>query len=45
MTNEIVVTKLDTGTPGARDSRMPPTAASSANTIDRIVAYSGLAVT
>ena len=33
MTNEIVVTNTDTGTPGASDNTMPATADNSANTV------------
>ena len=35
--NEMVVTNTDTGTPGARDSRMPPTAEISAKTTDATI--------
>ena len=34
MTNEIVVTNTDTGTPGASDNTMPATADNSANTTE-----------
>jgi hypothetical protein len=41
MANEIVVTNTDTGTPGASDSRMPPTAETSANTTDAAMVAAG----
>ena len=41
MPNEIDVTNTDTGTPGARDSTMPPTAAISANTTDATIVVTG----
>ena len=39
--NEIVVTNTDTGTPGASDNRMPPTAEISANTTDATMVATG----
>ena len=41
MANEIVVTNTDTGTPGASDNRMPPTAAISANTTEAMIVETG----
>ena len=41
MTNEIVVTNTETGTPGASDSTMPPIAATSANTTDAAMFATG----
>src|ERR1700712_167649 len=41
MANDITVTNTDTGTPGASDNTMPPTAANSANTIDAAMVAPG----
>src|ERR1700742_5000402 len=45
MRNEMAVTNALTGFAGTRDSPMPPSPASSANTIDSTVATTGEAVT
>src|SRR3954447_8366137 len=44
MRNEIAVTNALTGAPGASDSRIPPTADTSANTTASTVARNGFAV-
>ena len=41
MPNEIDVTNTDTGTPGASDSTIPPTAAISANTTEASIVVTG----
>ena len=41
MANEIVVTNTDTGTPGASDSTMPPTADISAKTTEATIVATG----
>src|SRR6478609_623746 len=45
MRNEIVATKTDTGTPGASDSTIPPTAANSANSTEVAIAAAGAVTT